>query len=50
MDNLYEFDHGGESGWIYLIDDQDGPPGVSCGAFSLEDGDFLRWTYVTSIP
>ena len=47
IDNLYEFDYGAQSGWIYLVDSYDGTPGVSSGAFALSDNDLVDWIYVT---
>jgi hypothetical protein len=40
---LSEFDEGGESGWMYAVNS--GFPGVSAAAFSLIDGDVMRWQY-----
>ncbi len=46
--NLYEFDYGAQSGWIYTVESYKGTPGVSCGAFSLADGDSVEWVYIVS--
>ncbi len=47
IDNLYEFDYGAQSGWIYLVDSFEGTPGVSCGAFELSENDQIDWIYAT---
>lgn len=44
--NLYEFDHGGESGWVYTVGGQ--KSSVSATEYSLRDGDKVLWEYVTS--
>ncbi len=47
IDNLYEFDYGPASGWMYAINDADNKPMVSCGAYQLKDSDQITWIYVT---
>ncbi len=47
INNLYEFDYGGESGWVYIVSGTKEMPNVSCGAYRLKDGDDISWVYVT---
>ncbi len=47
INNLYEFDYGAQSGWIYFVDSFDGSPAVSCGAFDLSENDQIDWIYAT---
>ncbi|SDN95469.1 DUF4430 domain-containing protein [Acetanaerobacterium elongatum] len=47
IDNLYEFDYGSASGWVYAINDPVNCPGESCGAYKLKDKDQIRWKYIT---
>lgn len=44
--DLYEFDHGGESGWIYTVGGE--RASVSAAEYRLQDGDTVCWEYVTS--
>lgn len=41
--NLYEFDHGPMSGWLYSVNGD--YPSKSSGAFVLEQGDEVIWRY-----
>jgi hypothetical protein len=43
IDNVYEFDHGGESGWIYTVNGV--KPLMSCGQYTLSAGDQIQWEY-----
>lgn len=43
IDNLYEFDKGSESGWIFHVNGQS--PGKSAGAYKLKAGDVVEWLY-----
>ncbi len=43
--NLYEFDCGGGSGWVYLVNGQS--PGYGCSQYKLSAGDKIEWIYVT---
>jgi hypothetical protein len=43
IDNVYEFDHGGESGWIYIVNGE--KPLMSCGLYTLNAGDQVHWEY-----
>lgn len=44
--NLYEFDCGNESGWMYTVNGE--MPGVSAADYRPEDGDTIGWIYVTT--
>lgn len=44
---LAEFDHGSESGWKYSVNGS--TPGYASSAYILNDGDVVRWFYVTSL-
>ena len=44
--NLYEFDHGGESGWVYSVNGK--KASVSAADYLLKDGDKILWAYITS--
>ncbi|MEK0313426.1 DUF4430 domain-containing protein [Cohnella sp. 56] len=43
IDNLYEFDKGSESGWVFHVNGQS--PGKSAGAYKLKAGDVVEWLY-----
>lgn len=43
LGNLYEFDLGGESGWLYSVNGEE--PAVGAGRYELKSGDSLRWFY-----
>lgn len=45
INNLYEFDHGPESGWVYYVNGE--RPSKGAGSYSLEAGDVVEWVYVT---
>lgn len=42
--NLYEFDCGPLSGWVYTVNGLS--PSVGCGEYALEDGDAVQWLFV----
>lgn len=42
--HLYEFDCGGQSGWIYTVNGQS--PNVGCSNYAVQDGDVILWEYV----
>jgi hypothetical protein len=44
--NLYEFDHGGESGWVYSVNGK--KASVSAADYIPADGDKILWEYITS--
>ena len=41
--NLYEFDVGPESGWMYKVNDWF--PNYGCSSYSLKNGDSICWVY-----
>ena len=45
--NLYEFDCGNESGWMYCVNDQF--PNYGCSHHMLADGDVIRWRYTCDL-
>lgn len=45
--NLYEFDCGQQSGWIYLVNGT--APGYGCSSYVLEDGDVIEWRYTCQL-
>ncbi|MEV5028885.1 DUF4430 domain-containing protein [Paenibacillus sp. LPE1-1-1.1] len=47
IDNLYEFDLGAKSGWMYRVNGEF--PNKSAGAFKLKDGDVIEWLYTIDL-
>ena len=45
--NIYEFDKGPESGWVYRVNGEISQ--VSCGTHKLNDGDKIEWLYTTDL-
>lgn len=45
--NLYEFDCGPQSGWMYSVNDVF--PGLSCATYTLADGDAIRFLYTCDL-
>lgn len=43
IDNLYEFDKGAKSGWLFRVNGEF--PGKSAGAVKLKAGDVVEWLY-----
>ena len=43
INNLYEFDCGSESGWMYKVNGWF--PNYGCSAYPLKDGDVIVWCY-----
>lgn len=43
INNLYEFDCGNESGWMYKVNGWF--PNYGCSSYSLKDGDNIVWCY-----
>lgn len=43
INNLYEFDCGNESGWMYKVNGWF--PNYGCSSYDLEDGDVIVWCY-----
>jgi len=48
IDNLYEFDKGPESGWVFSVNGAVAQK--SAGSFVPEDGDEIVWEYVLETP
>ena len=44
--NLYQFDAGNLSGWMYSVNGSF--PGVGCSGYKVEDGDEINWLYTCS--
>ena len=44
--NLYQFDAGNLSGWMYSVNDAF--PGVGCSGYTVSDGDSIKWVYTCS--
>jgi hypothetical protein len=45
INNIYEFDNGPASGWVYYINDVSATQ--SAGAYELKEGDAVKWVYIT---
>lgn len=45
--NLYEFDFGDLSGWMYFVNGE--KPPANCGEYVLADGDSIEWLYTCSL-
>lgn len=45
--NLYEFDAGPESGWMYRVNGEF--PNYGCSAITLSDGDVVEWLYTCDL-
>ncbi|MCL2096768.1 MAG: DUF4430 domain-containing protein [Oscillospiraceae bacterium] len=43
IDNLFEFDHGALSGWMYFVNGE--RRGIGCGSYILSGGDCVVWRY-----
>jgi hypothetical protein len=43
IDNLYEFDGGSQSGWMYSVNDW--YPNYGCSVYTLSAGDVICWRY-----
>ena len=48
IDNLYEFDSGPQSGWIFYVNDIRGDE--SSGKVTAVEGDIIKWVYVLEVP
>lgn len=44
--NLYQFDAGNLSGWMYSVNGEF--PGVGCSGYKVKDGDSIMWLYTCS--
>lgn len=47
ISNIYEFDFGDLSGWMYFVNGKS--PSVSCGEYVLSDDDVIQWLYTCDI-
>jgi hypothetical protein len=47
INNLYEFDVGELSGWVYKVNDRF--PNYGCSRYSLKDGDVVEWLYTCDL-
>jgi hypothetical protein len=47
IDNLYEFDRGAESGWMYNVNGS--YPNYGCGVYKVEKGDRIEWRYTKDL-
>lgn len=47
IQNLYEFDCGERSGWMYKVNGRF--PGYGCSRYVLEDGDAIEWVYTCDL-
>ena len=45
--NLYEFDCGNLSGWMYCVNDW--YPNYGCSRYQLESGDIVQWRYTCDL-
>lgn len=43
INNLYEFDAGPASGWVYTVNGVS--PNIGSSSYTLSDGDVILWTY-----
>lgn len=47
INNLFEFDRGPESGWLYKVNGKF--PGFSCGSYKVKSGDAIEWLYTENL-
>ena len=47
INNLYEFDVGNLSGWMYRVNDWF--PNYGCSRYLLQDGDVIEWVYTCDL-
>jgi hypothetical protein len=47
IDNLYEFDGGPQSGWMYAVNGW--YPNYGCSAYALRSGDAIVWRYTCNL-
>ena len=45
--NLYEYDGGRWSGWMFSVNGE--YPDVGCGQYKLQDGDVVEWNYTCDL-
>lgn len=47
IDNLYEFDGGKDSGWMYSVNDL--YPNYGCGIYKVKESDVIKWNYTCDL-
>lgn len=47
IDNLYEYDHGAESGWMYKVNGEF--PSKASGSWIMKPGDTVEWLYTLDL-
>ena len=47
ISNIYEFDFGDLSGWLYYVNGES--PSLSCAEYILSDGDSIEWRYTVDL-
>ena len=47
IDNIYEYDYGDLSGWMYSVNDNF--PTISSSEYILHDGDIVKWVYTRDL-
>jgi hypothetical protein len=47
INNLYEFDAGAHSGWMYRVNGDF--PNYGCSGYSVADGDIIEWVYTCDL-
>lgn len=47
IDNIYEFDGGRWSGWMYCVNDW--YPNYGCGSYKVKPGDVIEWNYTCDL-
>ena len=47
INNLYEFDGGSNSGWMYSVNGVF--PNYGCSIYNLNDGDVIQWMYTCDL-
>ena len=47
INNIYEFDYGELSGWLYFVNGES--PSIGCGQYKLSDGDIIEFRYSNNI-
>lgn len=47
ISNIYEFDFGDLSGWLYFVNGKS--PSLSCAEYILSDGDSIEWRYTVDL-
>ncbi len=45
--NLYEFDCGSGSGWVYSVNDE--MPSIGCSGYMVKEGDIILWHYTCEL-